>query len=84
MHELFHTLRKNHIDWHSNKQSIVETATRGSEYSSDRTCIEQIFDLRVTVRCLGVPLRERILMFGDNDSADDSSMTPHRKHTKGM
>ena len=41
--------------------------------------MEQFLDLRVTLRCLGVPLRERICMLGDNDSAANSGMTPHRK-----
>jgi hypothetical protein len=42
-------------------------------------------DLCLTLRYLGVPLRERSYMFGDNESVVNSSMTPtgklHKRHT---
>jgi hypothetical protein len=37
-------------------------------------CVEQIIDLRNTLRYLGVPTREKSYMFGDNKSVVDSSM----------
>ena len=37
---VLHFLNKTPIDWYSKKQSTVETATYGSEYSSARTCVE--------------------------------------------
>ena len=37
---VLHMLNKTPIDWHSKKQSTVETETCGLEYSSARTCVE--------------------------------------------
>ena len=76
---VLHFINKTPIDWYSKKQSTVETSTYGSEYVSARTCIEQILDLRITLRYLGVPIRSTSYMFGDNKSVVDSSMTPHGK-----
>jgi len=42
-------LNKTPIDWYSKKQFTVETTTYRSEYSSARTCVEQILDLRNTL-----------------------------------
>jgi hypothetical protein len=61
------------IDWYSKKQATVETATYGSEYISARTCVDQIVDLRTTLRYLGVPIRDVSYMFGDNGSVINSS-----------
>jgi hypothetical protein len=48
-------------------------------------CVEQIIDLCSTLRCLGVPTREKSFMFADNKSVVDSSMQlhvkPHKRHT---
>ena len=50
-----------------------------------RTCVEQIIDLRTTLRYLGVPIRDKSYMFGDNKSVVDSSMQInaklHKRHT---
>jgi hypothetical protein len=62
----------------------VETATYGSEFVAARICTEQIIDLRNMLRFLGVPIREKSYMFGDNKSVVDSSMQLnaklHRRH----
>ena len=76
---VLHFLNKTPVDWHSKKQATVETATYGSEYSSARTCVEHILDLRITLSYLGVSIRSVSYMFGDNKSVVDSSMTPHGK-----
>ena len=82
---ILHLLNKTPIDWYSKKQATVETATFGSEFSAARTCTEQLLDLRNTLRYLGVPIREKSYMFGDNKTVVDSSMTPtgklHKRHT---
>ena len=68
----------------SKKQSTVETATYGSEFVGARTCVEQIMDLRSTLRYLGVPILGRSFMFGDNESVVNSSSKPdsklHKRH----
>ena len=39
-------------------------------------------ELRLTLRYLGVPIREKDYVFGDNKSVVDSSTTPHGKLSK--
>jgi hypothetical protein len=70
------------IDWYSKLQTTVETATFGSEYVSGRTCVEQIIDLRLTLRYLGVPISGPSMMFGDNESVVNSAAIPHSKMHK--
>ena len=79
---ILHFLNKTPIDWYSKKQATVETATYGSEFVAARTCTEQVIDLRNTLRYLGVPIREKSFMFGDNKSVVDSSPLPHSKLNK--
>ena len=82
---VMHCLNKTPINWYSKKQATVETATYGSEFVAARTCVEQIIDLRNTLRYLGVPVREKAFMFGDNESVVNSSMRIdaklHKRHT---
>ena len=79
---ILHILNKTPIDWYSKKQSTVETATYGSEFIAARIATDQIIDLRTTLRYLGVPIREKSYMFGDNKSVVDSSTVPHSKLNK--
>lgn len=76
---ILHMVNKTPLDWYSKKQATVETATYGSEFVAARVCVEQIIDLRNTLRYLGVPIRSKSYMFGDNKSVVDSSMTVHAK-----
>jgi len=82
---VLHLLNQTPIDWFSRKQATVETATYGSEFSASRTAIQQIIDLRLTLRYLGVPVHDRTYMFGDNESVVKSSSMPHsrlhKRHT---
>ncbi len=82
---ILHFLNGTLIDWYSKKMSTVETATYGAEFVAARTCVEQLIDLRITLRYLGVPIRERSYMFGDNESVVNSAMQPfaklHKRHT---
>jgi hypothetical protein len=76
---ILHLANKTPVDWYSKKQSTVETATYGSEFVAARTCVEQIIDLRNTLRYLGVPVRDKSYMFGDNESVVNSSTQVHAK-----
>jgi Reverse transcriptase (RNA-dependent DNA polymerase) len=76
---VLHFLNQTPIDWYAKKQSTVETATYGSEFVAARTCIEQVMDLRTTLRYLGVPIRQKSFIFGDNKSMIDSASIPHAK-----
>src|SRR5574338_359057 len=49
------------------------------EFVAARICVEQIIDLRNTLRYLGVPICKKSYMFGDNESVVNSSSIPHAK-----
>jgi hypothetical protein len=72
-------VNKTPIEWYFKKQATVETATYGSEFVAARTCVEQIIDFRNTLCFLGVPVREKSYMFGDNKSVVDSSLQLNAK-----
>jgi hypothetical protein len=76
---ILHYLNQTPIDWFSKLQTTVETATFGSEYVAARTCTEQILDLRLTLRYLGVPIDGASFMFGDNESVVNTAAVPHSK-----
>ena len=65
------------IDSYSKRQATVETATYGSEFVASRTATEQIIDLRHTLRYLGVPIKTKSYLFGDNRSVVTSSTLSH-------
>ena len=70
---ILHLLNKTPLDWFSKKQSTVEIATYSSEMLAARACVEQIIDLRTTLRYLGVPVRQKSYVFGDNESVVKSA-----------
>ena len=74
-----HLANKTPIDWFSKLQATVETATFGSEYVAARTATEQIMDLRLTFRYLGVPVHGSTLMFGDNETVVNTASIPHSR-----
>jgi hypothetical protein len=76
---ILHFLNQTPMDWYSKKQATVETASFGSELIPARTTINQIVDLRTTLRYLCVPIREKSYVFGDNKTIIDASSTPHAK-----
>ena len=63
-------------DWYSKRQATVENATYGSEFVAAKTATEQIIDIRQTLRYLGVPIKSKAYMFGDNKSVVTSSTVP--------
>ena len=74
---------KTPTDWFAKKQCSPSTATYGSEYVAARTATEQVIDNRLSLRYLGVPVKESF-MFGDNESVVNSSNVPtgklHKRH----
>jgi hypothetical protein len=79
---IFHMVNKTPVGWFSKRQDTVETATYGSEFVAARLAVEQIQDLRNTLRDLGVPLDGPAWLFGDNQSVVTSSTLPHSKLNK--
>ena len=54
---VLHFLNQTPNDAYTKRQSTVETATYGSEFVAARTAVDQIIDIRTTLRYLGVPDR---------------------------
>ena len=77
-----HVANQTVIDFHSKLQSTVETATFGSECVAARTSTEQIIDLRIVFRYLGVNVAHSTMMFGDNESVVNTASMPHSKLNK--
>ena len=63
-------------DRYSKRQANVENSTYGSEFVAAKIATEQIVDLRQTLRYLGVPIKSKAYMFGNNKSVVTSSMVP--------
>ena len=76
---ILHMLNATPIDWYSKKQATVETATYGSEFVAAKIRVEQIIDLRNTLRYLGVPICEKSYMSIYNEFVVNSSSIPHVK-----
>jgi hypothetical protein len=79
---ILHLSNQTSIDWYSKRQATVETATFGSEFTVARIAVDQIIDLRTTLRYLVVPLNEKSYMFGDNQSVVTNSTIPHSSLNK--
>jgi hypothetical protein len=62
------------MEWYLKKQATMETAKYGSKFVADRICVEQVIELHNTLRFLGVLIKEKNYMFGDNKSAVYSHM----------
>ena len=69
-----HFINQTPIDSFSKRQATVETATYSSEFVAST---EEILDSRHTLRCLGVPVKTKSYLFGDNRSVVTSSTLPH-------
>ena len=62
--------------WYTKRQATVGAATLGSEFVTTRIASDQIIDLRYTLVHLGVPVRLKSYLFGDNESVVDSASIP--------
>ena len=79
---VLHFLNQTPIDAYTKRQSTVEPATYGSEFVAARTAVDQIIDIRTTLQYLGVPIRDKSYMFGDNRSVVTSSTIPNSTISK--
>ena len=76
---ILHFVNQMPFGWFAKKQQTVETAAYGSEFVAARIATDQIVDNRNSFRHLGVPIRGKTFMFGDNRSTVDSGSLPHAK-----
>ncbi len=73
---IIHMINLTPTDWYCKKQNRVESATYGSEFMAARIAIEQIIEMRYTLRMMGVPLDGPSWLFRDNESVIVSSTVP--------
>jgi len=73
---ILHMINETPVDWFSKRQNIVEAAVYGSEFMAARIATQQVIDLRLTLRYMGVALDGPTWMFGDNESVIKSSTIP--------
>ena len=79
---LLHFLNQTPIDHYLKRQNQVELATYGSEFMVARQAIEQIIDLRYTLRMHRVLVDGPSWLFRDNKSVVTSSTIPHSSLNK--
>ena len=73
---VLHLINQTPFDWYCKRQATVETATFGSEFIAAKTAVDQIIDIRTTLRYLGVPIKGKAFLFGDNQSVVTNSTLP--------
>ena len=80
-----HLVNATHTHWQTKRQGTVKTATFGSEFVAAGIATDQIIDLKYTLMYLGVTIRAKSYMFGDNKSvvetASMSTSTLSKKST---
>ena len=54
----------------------MDSAVYGSEFMAARIATQQIIDLRLTLRYMGVPIDGPAWMFGDNEGVIKSARVP--------
>jgi len=74
---VLHFINKTPFDWFCKRQATVETSTYGSEFTAARIAVDQIIENRIMLRYLGVPVKDKSFLFGDNESVVTSSTLPH-------
>jgi len=73
---VFHLVDQTPVAWFSKRQSTVETATYGSEFVAARQATEQIMDIRILMRDMGIRIDGPTWLFGDNNSVITSGTMP--------
>jgi hypothetical protein len=79
---ILHLINQTPFDWYCKRQATVETATFGSEFNAAKTAVEQIIDIRTSLRYFGVSIKGRSIMFGDNQSVVTNATIPHSQLNK--
>ena len=74
---ILHFINQTPFDWYCKRQATVETSTFGSEFVAARISVDQITDIRTTIKYFGVPIKGKSYLFGDNSSVITNSTLPH-------
>jgi hypothetical protein len=79
---ILHFINKTPFDWYTKRQATAESATFSSEFIAARIAVDQIVDIRLTMRYFGVPILVKTIMFGDNQSVVTNATVPHSQLNK--
>ena len=74
---VLHLINGTPTNWYSKRQATAECATYRSECVAARSPVDQIVDLRYTLMYIGVPIRSKRYLLGDNQSVVTSSTIPN-------
>ena len=81
---VLHIINGTVYDWHCKLQSVVNTATYGSEATAGRTAIEQLRSNKLLLQHLGVRIIGPSILFGDNKTVVNGASLPpaklHKRH----
>ena len=81
---ILHLINGTTFDWHCKLQSVVNTATYGSESTAGRTAIEQMRSNKLLLQHLGVRIIGPSILFGDNKTVVNGASLPqaklHKRH----
>ena len=67
------------VGWYSKKNITVDKSTCSYDFVFDHNCVENIAGLTNNIQFFGLPIIQKICMFGDNKYGVDSSIHPHAK-----
>jgi hypothetical protein len=79
---ILHFCSQTLIESFSKLQACVQIATFGSEFVAARIAVDQIVDLRNTLRYHGIPVKERSFLFRGNQAVVTNSVIPHSTLSK--
>lgn len=70
------------VQWHSKKQSTVETSVFGAEFVAMKTGIDTLRGIRYKLRMMGVPISGPTFIYGDNMSVIHNTSKPESQLSK--
>jgi hypothetical protein len=70
------------VTWMSKRQGAIATSTYTAEMAAMKTAAEEAINIRYMLRALGVPIRDRTALWGDNMGSLISTDNPGSQCTK--
>jgi hypothetical protein len=70
------------VQWHSKKQSTIETSVFGAEFVAMKTGIDTLHGIRYKLRMMGIPISGPTFIYGDNMSVIYNTSKPESQLNK--
>jgi hypothetical protein len=80
---ILHLVNQTPFEWFSKRQATVKTATYGSEFVAARIAVEQIIDVRITMRYLGVAVKGKYLCLEITSQLSQALLSCNCQSTNG-